>query len=307
MLYTITENQIQRTDSRKELIRQQGELAIGIFSFKGSHTERIPDTVPEQLFYSLLESQAARFESHKDTDFMCIHLLDRSNKVSPYSIMYVYMQKNTMQFVCQNTEYIENIIKQMEADTTLPRTSGEILYLLFFELLKKEPSYLESLEKRITNFEDSVIEDKAHEYTKDIISLRKELLRLKRYYTRLYDVLVYINSNDNEILSEESVRLFRILKDKTNRLCEEIIHLRDYVTQIREAYQAHVDIKLNTTMKVFTVITAVFLPLSLIAGWYGMNLSMPEYSFPFAYPIVILISIFVVIINVWYFKKHKWF
>ena len=60
-------------------------------------------------------------------------------------------------------------------------------------------------------------------------------------------------------------------------------------------------------MKVFTVITAIFLPLTLIAGWYGMNLSMPEYSWAWGYPVVIAVSILIVIAEILYFKRHKWF
>lgn len=60
-------------------------------------------------------------------------------------------------------------------------------------------------------------------------------------------------------------------------------------------------------MKVFTVITAVFLPLTLIVGWYGMNLMMPEFEWAGSYPMVILLSIAVIVFCIAYFKKHKWF
>ena len=66
-----------------------------------------------------------------------------------------------------------------------------------------------------------------------------------------------------------------------------VLNLRDYVTQVREAYQAQIDINLNKVMKIFTVITSIFLPLTLIVGWYGMNLKMPEYSWVYGYPFVI--------------------
>ena len=91
------------------------------------------------------------------------------------------------------------------------------------------------------------------------------------------------------------------------RLFQEVLNLRDYVTQVREAYQAQVDINLNHIMKLFTVITAIFLPLSLVAGWYGMNLQMPEYGWQFGYPAIIVISAVVVVGVILYFKKKKWF
>ena len=75
----------------------------------------------------------------------------------------------------------------------------------------------------------------------------------------------------------------------------------------REAYQSQVDISLNKTMKVLTVVTAIISPLTLIAGWYGMNLQMPEYHWSFGYPLVIGLSIAAIGLCIAYFRKHKWF
>jgi magnesium transporter len=60
-------------------------------------------------------------------------------------------------------------------------------------------------------------------------------------------------------------------------------------------------------MKTFTVMTSIFLPLTLIVGWYGMNLKIPEYDWDYGYPFVIAISIVVAVITLIYFKKKKWF
>jgi magnesium transporter len=59
-------------------------------------------------------------------------------------------------------------------------------------------------------------------------------------------------------------------------------------------------------MKIFTVITSIFLPLTLLVGWYGMNLQMPEFNWPFGYPFVILLSVIVVIVSIVIFKRRKW-
>ena len=74
---------------------------------------------------------------------------------------------------------------------------------------------------------------------------------------------------------------------RVDRLFHSVLNLQDYVTEVREAYQAQVDINLNQLMKLFTVITTICLPLTLIAGWYGMNFPMPEYTSSIGYPMVI--------------------
>ena len=85
------------------------------------------------------------------------------------------------------------------------------------------------------------------------------------------------------------------------------MNLRESVTQVRESYQAQVDINLNHIMRIFTVITTICLPLTLIVGWYGMNFDMPEYNWNHSYGMVIILSIAVVSMSIIFFKKKGWF
>ena len=141
----------------------------------------------------------------------------------------------------------------------------------------------------------------------DIILLRKDLFRLKKHYEQLLDVLDDLQENENSFVDEDTLKLFKIFDAKVNRHYTNILSLRDYVTQVREAYQAQIDIEQNKIMKIFTIITATFFPLTLIAGWYGMNLQMPEYQYALTYPIIAFLSLLIILISLLYFKKKKWF
>jgi magnesium transporter len=82
---------------------------------------------------------------------------------------------------------------------------------------------------------------------------------------------------------------------------------REYVTQLRDLFQSGIDIRQNRIMTLLTVITSIFLPLTLIAGWYGMNFRyMPELGWVWGYPAVIIVSILIVIGSLIWFKKKKW-
>jgi len=120
-------------------------------------------------------------------------------------------------------------------------------------------------------------------------------------------IAVAMEENENELLSHHIIRYFHILTNRANRLSDTTLNLREYVSQVREAYQTEVDINQNVIMRLFTVITAIFLPLTLLVGWYGMNLQMPEYRWVFSYPVVIAASIGITLFSLIYFKKHKWF
>lgn len=131
-------------------------------------------------------------------------------------------------------------------------------------------------------------------------------MALKRYYEQLMNVLDAMQESEHGLLDGHAMR-FRLYFGRVDRLYHSVLNLRDYVTQVRESYQAEVDISLNNIMKIFTVITAIFLPLTLIVGWYGMNLNMPEYAWAWSYPMVIALCVAVVLFCIAYFKKHKWF
>lgn len=90
------------------------------------------------------------------------------------------------------------------------------------------------------------------------------------------------------------------LKNETERL-------REYAMQVSGEYQSQVDIAQNRVMQLLTIVTTIFLPLSLIVGWYGMNFDMPELSWEYGYPVVIVLAVVIVAVLIRYFKRKKWF
>ena len=90
------------------------------------------------------------------------------------------------------------------------------------------------------------------------------------------------------------------------RLREESQLLREYCTQIQSLFQSEIDIRQNRIMQILTIVTTIFLPLTLLVGWYGMNFSgMPELHWKYGYPAIILVSVAVVVLSLWVCKKKK--
>ncbi|KUO72850.1 MAG: hypothetical protein APF77_00285 [Clostridia bacterium BRH_c25] len=200
-------------------------------------------------------------------------------------------------------EVLENANKSSNYFVNL----SKILYIMLHRLTSMDNVILKEIESRIALLEEQVMQEARRDFTKEIIELRKQLLFLKRYYEPLLDIAEGLEENENGLIEESALKYFAILKNRIERLNDNVLHLRDYVTQVREAYQAQVDISLNHTMKLFTVITAVFLPLTLIAGWYGMNFTyMPELKWIYGYPFVFVLSAIVAVISLMYFKKHHY-
>jgi magnesium transporter len=167
---------------------------------------------------------------------------------------------------------------------------------------------LEKMEDKITGIEDGLLTMKnVTDGPEKIIALRLGLLKMKRYYEQLSLVTSELAEDDGNIIPDELQNRFAALDRRIDHLLNSVLHLREYTTQVREAYQAQIDIEQNQIMKVFTVISAIFLPLTLIVGWYGMNVQMPEYGWEYGYLYVIMLSVIVCAVTFILLKIKKWF
>ena len=141
---------------------------------------------------------------------------------------------------------------------------------------------------------------RAHEIADDMLDLRI-------YYDQLVDVAREFEENENNFFKAENLRYFRLFANRAARLYDNASSLRDYALHLQSLYQSQLDVRQNRIMTVLTVVTSIFMPLTLITGWYGMNFRyMPELEQPWAYPAVIAVSAAVVIVCIVYFKKKKW-
>lgn len=261
--------------------------------------------INQNIINECLEVRSTKFESHDGFDFILLKIPNLNNIEEHNKKIGIYYRKNLLIFISNNSN-LKNIMDEINRINYQNFTLSKILYLFFDRLTKDDTLNLENIEEEISSLEESLITDKKKNYLKEIIFLRKKLLRLKRYYEQFINLLENIDENENNLIDKKSQKYFKIIYNRIGRLYQNVVNLRDYVTQVREAYQAQVDIEQNNIMKIFTVITAIFLPLSLIVGWYGMNLKMPEYNWTYGYPAVIILSFAVIMLCIYLFKRKKW-
>lgn len=243
------------------------------------------------------------FESHKNFILFVFPMYDIHQVGLAANNIMVYLDHEDLFFLCEGQRGYHRVCSLISKEETNER----VMCNFFQNLLKNDMDNLEDLECEIADGEMAAMVRFHDNYIHQIISYRKELLRLKRYYEQLDAILDSLTLNENHLLTEDGVRHITILSNRTTRYLNSVLNLRDYVTQMRESYQSQIDIEQNNLMRLFTVVTTVFQPLTLLVGWYGMNFSfMPEIGWKYAYPVFIAISILICIGMLVYFKKKKW-
>jgi len=268
--------------------------------------------INEKVIKDALVQRATKFESHEELDYISLAIPAADDPVGREHLVSILFRKNLLLFICEEPFQLPvfHILLSRIGFSEEPvkvLTLERIVQLFFDELTMEDTKLIDSIEDQVSQLEERLITTKTGEYSGEIIALRKKLLAYKRYYDQLTTISAAIEENDNGLFTEKEVRYFRILTNRAERLLNSIDNIQDYISQIREAYQTQIDINQNSIMKLFTVITAIFLPLTLIVGWYGMNFDMPEYGTPLGYPGVIVASAIVAIGSFLYFKKNRWF
>lgn len=306
MIYSFN-NETLIEDSVDNINLNNGKSFVCVVTF-----EQLPEMadklyINEKILYECLNGRTSKFESYEGFDYISLKIPKIDNLLNSSKKTCIFFTKNILVFICENNRIVEEIISKIKSMEIKCTNLSKMLYIFFDKLTSEDTYFIENIEQEITKLEEGLITSKEDNYLNKIIILRKKLLKLKRYYERLLNIAESIEENDNNLIDKKTIKYFRMFTNRSNRLYQAVNNLRDYVTQVREAYQAQVDINQNTLMKLFTVVTTIFLPLTLIVGWYGMNFNMPEYSWSYGYSLVIVISITIVVVCVVWFKKNKWF
>ncbi|MBQ3956805.1 MAG: magnesium transporter CorA [Clostridia bacterium] len=207
-----------------------------------------------------------------------------------------------------DTGYAERVVAVIQKSKKWKFPSLErFLYDLLEYTIAGDLNLLENSENRLNRIEEDILHGKVESYPPEMNEIRGNLLDLRVHYEQLIDLSQELEENENNFFREENLRYFHMFTERVIRLRDTAVGQRDYVMQLRDLVQSQADVRQNRIMTVLTVITTIFMPLTLIAGWYGMNFRyMPELEWKGSYPIVWLVSILIVVVCLVWFKKKKW-
>ncbi|MEY8354152.1 CorA family divalent cation transporter [Lachnospiraceae bacterium 54-53] len=221
-----------------------------------------------------------------------------------------YMNQEQLIFVDDSGE-VAKMLHEIEKEQILEKTCVSHLFFEFLEYqVRDEVDFLQKYEEKLTEMEDRIMSGRRDrtDVPAVILKARKELAKISSYYGQLLNISQTLTENYNGMLTEEERTLFHLFSGRMARLVEHGRELREYALQIREMYQARMDMKQNHALSFLTIVTAIFMPLTLIAGWYGMNFkNMPELDWKYGYLACAMVSLALIIGEIWYFNRNGWF
>lgn len=205
-------------------------------------------------------------------------------------------------------EYAAKILEKISEKKYWRMPSLERFIYDFLEMLiEKDLHILNNIEQELRNIEDEILESSMDKYPDRLNDIRSFLMDMRIHYEQMLDLGQELEENENGFFEEENLRYFRLFTERVMRLMDQVKQLRDYTVQLRELFSTQLDIRMNRIMTVLTIVTVIFMPLTLIVGWYGMNfVYMPELKWRYGYLVVIIVSALILIGGILWFRKKKW-
>ena len=181
-----------------------------------------------------------------------------------------------------------------------------LMYTLLDALVDSYYDVLEKISDRVENLEGDLLNSPEPETMQVIHHMKRELVFLRRSVWPLRETISRLEKSEVSLIGENTVLFFRDVYDHTIQVIDTIETCRDLVSGMMDLYMSTISNRMNEVMKFLTVIATIFIPLTFIAGIYGMNFEyMPElkwhWGYPAAWAAMIIIGIFFII----WFKRKK--
>lgn len=167
---------------------------------------------------------------------------------------------------------------------------------------------LEKLEEKIEFLEDALVKRTTPVVLQEIHNLKRELILLRKSLWPLREAISSLERSDSPFISESTGIYFKDIFDHVIAVIDSVETFRDMLSGMLDIYLSSVSNKLNEVMKVLTIIATLFMPLTFLAGVYGMNFKyMPELEWRWGYFGILGIMLAIVLYMIYFFKKKKWF
>ncbi|MDZ7742118.1 MAG: magnesium/cobalt transporter CorA [Bacteroidota bacterium] len=254
-----------------------------------------------------------KIEELEDIFFITLKILDYSRKESELKFehfSFILGKDYLISFQEKENNLFNSIIDRIKTSKGKARIrkADYLFSLLLDKIIDSYYLVLHELEDEIENIETDLLENPASQFAEDILYLRKSLIYFKRFTDPLREEIRKATKGDNRLISKVTIQYLTDINDHVQHLVQSSSNMRETLAGLMELQMANAANKMNNVMMTLTIIATIFIPLTFLAGIYGMNFQyMPELNYKWAYPVLLFIMFLAGVGMYIYMKKRKWF
>ncbi len=255
--------------------------------------------------------QRPKFEPYDHHIFFVAHLakMIKPGDVDDTEVAIFIGPDYVITFMDRYGELLDPVRQRLRKNGARIRTSGVdyLAYAIIDAIVDCYFPVLEDLGDYFQKIEERVVDEPSPELFREMHQLRRELLRLRRSVWPQRDAINALIREENQIVTEPVRVYLRDCYDHSVQIIDVIETYRELISGLVDLYLSSLSNRLNGVMKVLTMISTIFMPLSFLAGVYGMNFKhMPELDHRWGYPAVLTVMFVIFCGMIWFFRKEGW-
>ncbi len=256
--------------------------------------------------------QRPKTEEYDDLIFVVLKMLhynENPEKISSEQFSLVLGPNFLITFQEIQGDVFKTVRERIRKSKTRIRKAGcdYLAYALIDAIVDHYFAILEALGDKIESIETQLLNDPTHDTLEIIHEMKREMIYLRKQIWPIREIINSLVKSESSLIQEQMYVYFRDVYDHTIQIIDTIESYRDVLAGMLEIYLSTLSNRMNEVMKVLTIIATIFIPITFIAGVYGMNFKfMPELEWRWGYFMVWGIVIVVVGIMLGFFKKKQW-
>lgn len=257
-------------------------------------------------------TQRPKIDEYDDYMFVVIKMLyyDSDKQIITEQVSFILGDNYVLTFQEAEGDVFDAVRERLRQGKGRIRGLGSdyLLYTLIDSVTDHYYSIIEKMGDKIEDLEDNLFNGQTqNEISQQIQDLKRELLKVRRAIFPIREIINRIEKTEHKLILDKTLHYYRDIYDHIIQVTENIDIYREMVWSLMDMYMTAISNKMNEVMKVLTIIATIFIPLTFIAGIYGMNFdNIPELHYKYSYFILWIVMILLFIGMLVYFKRKKW-
>ena len=249
------------------------------------------------------------FDTHIYLVLKMLYYDDKTNEINSEQVSIIFGQNYVISFQEKEVDVFNPIRERIRTGKGRIRKMGadHLAYSLIDAIVDGYFIILEKLGENIEDVEEKMMANPTPETLHAIHRLKRKMISLRKSVWPLREVVNALERSDSSLIQDNTRIYLKDVYDHTIQVIDTVETFRDMLSGMLDVYLSSISNKMNEIMKVLTIIATIFIPLTFIAGVYGMNFeNMPELKWQWGYPAIWSVMLFIGILMLVYFRKKKW-